>query len=133
MTASLTNFPAGHTFTPIVLEIDAVRVAAYLDATSSSLSLYHDEAAAPPLAVAAFALGALLESVGLPPGTLHVSEALDFHKPVPIGSHVECRASLAQRSQRSGWVVSVLESQIMLEGELAIKARASVMSPAGQA
>ena len=83
----------------------------------------------PPLAVAAVALGVLLESVSLPPGTLHVNESLEFKKPVAPGATLECHAKLAQRSVRGGLVVSVIDSEIMVDGSPAVMARATVMSP----
>lgn len=112
------------------LVIDKARSRAYRDATGDPLALYEEENLVPPLAVAAFALGALLESVGLPPGTLHANESLRAHAAVPAGATVECRARVAQRSQRGGWVVTALESEIMLDGSPAISARATVLCPA---
>ena len=112
--------------------IDAARVRAYCQATGDSLTLYEEAGIAPSLAVAAFALGVLLESVSLPAGSLHASEALAFKSPVPLDAEVECRARLAQRSVRGGYVVSVLESDIVHNGTTALTARATVMSPAPQ-
>ena len=111
------------------MTIDARRVRAYLAAAADALPLYEADAVAPPLAVAALALGALLEAVALPAGSLHVNESLQFLRPVPLGATVECHAVLAQRSQRGGMIVSVIDSQIMAAGDLAISARATVMSP----
>jgi acyl dehydratase len=113
----------------LFIELAPERLLAYRRAVGDSLSLYDDVGVAPPLAVAAFALGALLEEVGLPPGSLHVNEGLEYHKAVPVGARLECRAVLAQRSQRSGWIVSVLDSQLLVDGETVISARSSVMSP----
>jgi hypothetical protein len=126
---TLTDLPAGHVFEPLTLTIDPERVRAYCAAAGDSLSVYDDAGFVPPLAIAAFALGVLLESVSLPGGSLHANESLTFRKAVPAGASVECQASLAQRSQRSGWVVSVLDSDIRLDGETAITARATVLSP----
>jgi acyl dehydratase len=67
--------------------------------------------------------------VRLPDSTLHASEGLTFHAPVPAGATVVCEAKLTQRSQRSGWIVSVLDSEILLDGEPAVSARATVLSP----
>ena len=113
--------------------LDSARCRAYRDATGDTLGVYDALHAVPPLAVAAFALGALLESVGLPPGTLHANESLQAHEVVPEGSTVECRARVAQRSQRGGWVVTVLESDMMLNGASAVFSRATVLCPAEQA
>lgn len=130
MALSLSELPAGHVFGPIKIVLDLARCRAYRDATADALDVYDAQGAVPPLAVAAFALGALLESVGLPPGTLHANESLQAHAVVPIGATVECRARVAQRSQRGGWVVSVLESDLMLDGVSAVFARATVLCPA---
>jgi mannose/cellobiose epimerase-like protein (N-acyl-D-glucosamine 2-epimerase family) len=129
---SLTELPAGHAFEAMSIVLDAARCRAYRDATGDALDVYDAQSAVPPLAVAAFALGALLESVGLPPGTLHANESLQTHRAVPVGSTVECRARVAQRSQRGGWIVTVLESDALLDGESAVFSRATVLCPAEQ-
>ena len=129
VTRSLSDFSAGHIFEPIAIKLDAVRIKAYRDAVGDTLALYESEGVVPPLAAAALALGALLNQVGLPPGTLHVNEGLEFRLPLPVGAEVECRAVLAQRSQRAGMIVSALDSEILLDGHSAITARATVFSP----
>lgn len=129
MTTVLTDLSAGHTFDPITFTVDSERARAYRAAAGDTLSLYDVSGVLPPLAVAALALGALLEHVSLPPGTLHASESVSFKAPVPAGARLECRASLAQRSQRAGWIVSVLDSEISHDGRVAVTARATVLSP----
>lgn len=125
----LTDLSAGHEFEPVTFSIETERVRAYLAATGDDLALYEASNVAPPLAIAAFALGALLEEVTLPEGTLHISENLSYSKAVPLRAAVDCRARLAQRSVRAGMVVSVLETEISFENEVALTARATVMSP----
>jgi hypothetical protein len=129
VTTVLTDLSAGHEFEPVRFSLENARVRAYLDAAGDQLDLYDRLGVVPPLAIAAFALGALLEEVTLPEGTLHISENLVFSKAVPIGASVDCRARLAQRSVRAGMVVSVLETEILFEDQLALTARATVMSP----
>jgi acyl dehydratase len=124
---TLTDFPAGHEFEAISIPLDAERSRAYRDATGDPLPLYDEQAAVPPLAVAAFALGALLERVGLPPGTLHANEYVRAHRPVPAGSTVEAHARVAQRSLRAGRVFIALESEITLDGAPAVTTRATVL------
>jgi hypothetical protein len=116
----------------MTIVLDSERVRAYREATGDTLPLYDAQGAVPPLAVAAFALGALLESVGLPPGTLHANESLQARQVVPAGSSVQCNARIAQRSQRGGWVVTVLESDLTLNDQSAVFARATVLCPADQ-
>jgi acyl dehydratase len=129
VTTVLTDLSAGHIFDPITFTVDPDRARAYRAAAGDALSLYDSSNVVPPLAVAALALGALLEQVSLPPGTLHASESLSFKAPVLAGASLECRASLAQRSQRAGWIVSVLDSEISHNGRVAVTARATVLSP----
>ena len=126
----LTDLAAGHEFEPFSITIAPDHIRAYREAAADRLPLYESESVAPPLAVAALALGVLLEAVQLPGGSLHINESLRFQRAVPLGATVECRASLAQRSQRAGFVVAVIESRITLDGEPALVARATVMSPA---
>jgi hypothetical protein len=132
VTQSLTDLPAGYVFPSITLELTAERLRAYRGAVGDELSIYEDDSVAPPLAVAAFALGALLESVGLPPGSLHVNEGVEFRGAVPAGSRVQCEATLAQRSKRSGWIVSVIDAQLSVGGVTLVSARSSVMSPGAE-
>ncbi len=129
MPVLLTDLSAGQTFDTITFQVTADQVRAYRNAVGDTLSLYDDDGVLPPLAVAALALGALLERVKLPDGSLHASESLETRAAVRPDSTVECRARLAQRSQRAGWVVSVLETELRSEGRTAIIARATVLSP----
>jgi hypothetical protein len=129
VTTSLRDFPAGHNFEPITITTDVDRVRAYIDATEDACAIYDEEDVVPPLALAAFALGALLSDVGLPPGTLHVNETIEFRAAVPVGAKVECHARLAQRSQRGGVIVSAIDSDLRVAGETVLTARATVFSP----
>lgn len=126
----LTELPAGYDFGPLNFTVNAETSRAYRQATGDALAIYGTSGNVPPLAVAALALGALLERVELPPGTLHANESLSFQRPVSPGAELECRARLAQRSQRGGWVVSVLETEILVDSEAAMSARATVLCPA---
>ena len=133
MAAILTDLPAGHAFQPLSFKIDAARARSYREAAGDATPAYDEAGFVPPLAVAAFALGALLESVGLPAGSLHASESVTFVEPVAPDARAVCRASLAQRSQRSGWIVSVLDSEIEVDGRTALRTRATVLSPVAPA
>jgi hypothetical protein len=129
MTPSITDFPAGHVFEPFSLNLSAEKSRAYRDAVGDALPFYDEAGVVPPLAVAALALGEILQRVGLPPGTLHGSESVESQLAVPAGTEVECRASIAQRSQRSGWIATVLLAEVAVGGDVAVSARSTVLSP----
>jgi hypothetical protein len=128
----LTDLAAGHVFEPTTFTITPEVARAYRAATSDEQAAVYAEAgeAAPPLAVAALALGELLKQVALPKGSLHANESLEFRAAVPEGVTIQCRARLAQRSVRAGWVVSVLETDLFVHGTRTVTARATVLSPA---
>jgi MaoC dehydratase-like protein len=132
VTVSLTDLAAGDSFEPTSFTITREMARAYRAATADAQDHAYAASrnAVPPLAVAALALGELLRRVGLPQGSLHAGESLEFHAAVPEGAILECRARLAQRSVRAGWIVSVLESDIYRDGAIAVSARATVLSPA---
>jgi hypothetical protein len=129
---TLTDLPAGHIFESTSFVVSAEVARAYRLAAGDAQDSAYAEAghAVPPLAVAALALGALLREVTLPPGSLHASESIEHHAAVPEGSTVECRARLAQRSVRAGYVWSILETELSVGGAAAVSARATVLSPA---
>ena len=126
---AITELAAGYVFPPVTFTVDADSSRGYRESVGDSLSLYDELGLAPPLAVAAISLGILLEAISLPAGSLHASESVQMHAPVPVGSTLECRSTLAQRSQRSGWIVSVLDSEILHEGRKVLSTRASVLTP----
>lgn len=129
MAGTIADLPVGHVFDSVAIKIEPKRVEGYIQATGDTQSFYQDAGLVPPLAVVAFALGNLLETVGLSSGSLHVNESVDFFGAVNIGDSVEYHARLAQRSQRSGWIVSVLETEVSIEGRTVSTAKATVMSP----
>ena len=54
-----------------VLAVTDVAVRQYLDAVEDEQPAYFDLALAPPLALSAWSLGALLKQLALPPGAIH--------------------------------------------------------------
>ncbi len=128
--SALSELPVGHTFDAITFTVDAERSRAYRDATGDSLSLYDEQSAVPPLAVAALALGALMEVIALPPGTLHGNESLQAHAPVPVGEELTCLTTVTRNSTRAGNVFTTFEFQVSHNGAAMITSRATVLYPA---
>lgn len=131
--ALLSALPKGHKFAPTTFELTRGYVDEYLAATSDHNSIYSDTGLAPPLAVAARALGALLDVIELPEGSLHTAQEVEMKAGVPVPSTLELAGRLAQRSMRAGLLIAVLEFQVRLTGQDAqvLLGRTTVMMPQG--
>ncbi len=130
---SLPDIPKSYSFQQQTLTLSEEIVAGYLSAVGDRNNCYRELGVAPPLAVAAFALGALLEQVELPAGSLHTSQEIEMHHAVPLNASLRLSAKLGQRSERAGFVISILEFAVTVEGasKAALIGRTTVMAPAG--
>ena len=132
--ALLFDLPKGYRFPETSFELTAEGVARYLEAVQDPSALYLERGLAPPLAVAARALGALLGMVELPAGTLHTGQELDGHAGVPIGAALTLTGRIAQRSERVGLIISVIEFEVTPAGSAAaVAGRTTVLVPANGA
>ena len=112
----LSELQKGHQFPATNVQLSADDIRAYLDAVEDANGVYLERGLAPPLAVAALALGALLELLELPAGTLHTGQEVEAHGGVPIGATLRLSGRIAQRSERAGLVISVLEFELTAGG-----------------
>jgi hypothetical protein len=69
-------------------------VRAYLHAVGDTNRIYEECRLVPPLALAAHALGALLEKLALPPGAVHSLQEVEPVNSVPWGTRVQASAML---------------------------------------
>lgn len=129
----ITDLPKGHEFPLATFTLSRDDVSRYLDAVGDGNTVYLDRGLAPPLAVAALALGSLLEVIELPAGTLHTGQEVDVHAGVPIGAALSLAGRIAQRSQRAGMVIVIIEFDVTPEGALspALSGRSTVMVAGG--
>ncbi len=72
----------------------------YLEAVGDSLPIYLQLGVAPPLALAARALGALLERLDLPAGAIHSLQEIQTRKAVGFGEEISGVAHLRPARQR---------------------------------
>ncbi|MFC1940326.1 MaoC family dehydratase N-terminal domain-containing protein [Chloroflexota bacterium] len=91
---------AGHDFPLVSYHLDALIAASYLKAVGETSSLYQNNKLIPPTAVAARAMAALSDSISLPPGTIHVSQELEFTGTVNVGDTITCHAKVARKQDR---------------------------------
>jgi acyl dehydratase len=82
--------------------LDAALVTDYLQATGDDDALYQSEPLVPPMAVTAFAMNSLSSAIVMPPGTIHVSQELDFLKTVRIGDTITCYSTVSRKVDRGG-------------------------------
>lgn len=125
----LSDLPKGHEFPPATFILTAEDVIRYLDAVEDSNALYLERGLAPPLCVAASALGGLLELLELPPGTLHTGQEIEVRGGVPIGVSLTLTGRIAQRSERGGMVISALDFELTPQGanDPVLKGRTTVL------
>ena len=75
----------------------------YLAAVGDAPELYLQHGLAPPLVLSAYALGALLTKLNLPPETIHSTQEMEVTGPVAIGQEISGRAALERPRRRGGW------------------------------
>ena len=129
---SLSDLPKGYRFPPVRFELTADYVSRYLDAVEDASAVYRERGLAPPLAAAARGLGALLEVLDLPDGTLHVGQEVAVRAGVPIGATLTLAGRVAERLERAGLIISVIEFELMPAGSdvAALTGRTTVAVPA---
>lgn len=100
MSLSYSQLAAGFEFPPGSFKLDTARVDVFLKATGDAGRLYLTENLTPPMAIAALAMSALSETISLPPGTIHVSQELQFIQPVNIGESLTSYARISRVQKR---------------------------------
>jgi hypothetical protein len=131
----LTELPQGHEFALAGFTLTRERLQQYLAAVEDDQPIYLERGVCPPLAVAALALGAILESVELPVGTLHTGQEIEQRAIVRIDTPLSLRGRLARRSDRAGLAICVIEFEVTPAGatQPALAGKSTVMvAPEGQ-
>jgi len=128
--ASISAFPRGHEFPETTFTLTSEVVSAYLRATGDGNAY---GAAVPPLCAVALALNALQEQIALPEGSLHTGQEVEHNSPVPVGEPLRLTGRIAQRSERQGFVISVIEFEVSTASGLAVRARTTIMAPGAAA
>ena len=102
----------------------------YLRAAADGSSIYSDLRVAPPMALAARAIGALLIELSLPPGTMHASQEIDCKRMVNWGEEVTCVAKLSRAKDRGNWrFVSAEFTLSNTYGETLMSGKSTVLVP----
>jgi hypothetical protein len=124
---SIAALPRGHTFDRAVFRVTADEVRAYAQAVGDATD-YGD--AVPPLAVLALGLLVLQDVIALPEGSLHIGQEVEHAGVARCGEPLTLDASIVQRSERQGYVISVIELAVSTEQAPVLSARTTIMAPA---
>ena len=127
---SVSALPRGHEFAPARFTVTSGDVGAYLAAVGDRQE-YGD--LVPPLAAVALGLAALQEQLVLPEGSLHTGQEVEQFGGIGVDAPLTLTGSVVQRSERQGFVISVLEFEIATAAGPAIRARTTVMAPGAPA
>lgn len=90
----------GYEFPPTSYVLDHSIVDKYIKAVEETSSLYQDSQLVPPTAVAAYAQAALSDGISLLPGTIHVSQDLQFLEAVYVGGTITVHARVSRKQER---------------------------------
>ena len=127
---SISALPRGHEFPASTFTLSQDDVDAYLRATGDRGDY---NGAVPPLAAVALGLNALQDHLSLPEGSLHTGQEVEHERAMTAGEALRLTGRVAQRSERQGFVISVIEFEIAAAAGIAIRARTTIMAPAGAA
>ncbi|MBI4198500.1 MAG: MaoC family dehydratase N-terminal domain-containing protein [Chloroflexi bacterium] len=121
---------AGQRIGPLQLHLTPSLVACYLSAVGDASGVYHELSLAPPTALAAFALRALLEQTGLPPGTMHLAQELASYRSVALGEVLSCEGMATQRRQRRDGDFLALEFTLAdAQGNPVMEGKSTLLTP----
>jgi hypothetical protein len=126
--ASISGFLRGHEFPAAGFAISATDVAVYLAAVGDGNDY---RGGVPPLCAVALALNALQEQIALPEGSLHTGQEVEHLSIVPADEPLRLSGRIAQRSERQGFVISVIEFEVAAGDGVAVRARTTIMAPGG--
>ncbi len=122
---TFSELSSGYEFPVASYVLDAALVSRYLEVVESE-----GDGFVPPLAIAAYAMKAMMDVISLPSGAIHASQELEFFKPVAVGSEVKCRSRVVRKVSRSQMKMMVLEMDVLGEdGDTVQLGKATVILP----
>ena len=118
----------GYEFPPASYDLDAEITSKYLEAVGESSSLYWQSenhqalsGLVPPMAITTYAMTMLLQKLTLPPGSIHVSQEIEFLKATEVGTRITCQAKVSQKWQRSKFHLLTIDLSVLDQSEKLIQ------------
>jgi len=113
---------AGYEFLPSSYKLDSSIVATYLKAVEDTSGLYRDNTLIPPMAIAAYAMAALSESICLPPGTIHVSQEFEFIGTASTSDAFMSYARVSRKQSRGKFHLLIVDLNVVNQNQKAVLA-----------
>ena len=113
--------------------LDEDTVNSYADAVADPNVVYDEDGRrmVPPMAIAALSLGAVINDLEIPGGTVHASQELEFPQAVLLGSTLVCKARMVQNSVRGEWRFMAVGLRVADDGGAeVITGKSTIMLPA---
>ena len=102
----------------------------YLDAVGDDLDVYVEAGLVPPLALCACALGAMLEKLSLPAGTIHSIQEMEAVAGVAIGQVIHGEATPERPRLRGGLRFTTVSYTLQNEsGDVVQRGKTTVLTP----
>ncbi len=93
-------------------ELKPSMINAYLKAVEEDEEPYRSSNLAPPMAVAAYAMNAISDSVILPPGVIHTHGEIEFSGKVKTSDVISCCSKVSQKLDRGNVHLLTLDFSI---------------------
>ena len=123
----------GQTVSSRTFMLDAASVREYMEAVGDQTgppAQVDGLPLAPPMAIAGIGLGGVVNDLGIPGGTLHTGQELEFSGVVHLGETLVCRATLLQNSVRGPWRFIVVGLAVdNSDGRQVMQGKSTIMLP----
>jgi hypothetical protein len=123
------NLQSGEEFTVGPFSITREAALAYVESAHASDPHPDGIETVSPMAAAGRGLGALVEELGMPAGSVHIGQDLSFRRHAPIGQDLLCHAKVSRTSSRGGWRILALDIDVRAGDQPIVSGRTTVMSP----
>ena len=102
----------GYEFAPASYKLDSKVIRDYLRATGDNNHIYEEEKIVPPMLIAALAMAAMSTRLELPPGTVHVSQELEFSGIVDVGEVLTSYARVSRKMERGKFHMLTIDTNV---------------------
>ena len=129
------DLQAGQEISRHSYRVDEGMVSDYVAAVQDDNPVLYDENCSqlvPAMAVAALSIRGVVQDLQIPGGTLHAGQEFEFMSAVPVGSSLECVATLVQNSVRGEWRFLVVDCHVTSGDDADVMSgKSTIMIPAG--